>query len=80
MNKAEKAVWQRSFWEHQILDDRDFTTHVRYIHYNPVHHNLAASAIDWPYSSFHRYVNEGKYSALWGMRREMSFDDRCYGE
>ena len=38
----ERAVWQRRFWEHTIRDERDFETHMDYIHYNPVRHGLAA--------------------------------------
>jgi len=40
--------------------------HVDYIHYNPVKHGYAASAADWPYSSFGRYVKRGIYPADWG--------------
>ena len=31
LNKKEKAVWQRRFWEHQIRDERDFIGYVDYI-------------------------------------------------
>lgn len=37
-----------------------------YIHYNPLKHGLVKRAIDWPYSSFHRYLKVGNYSADWG--------------
>ena len=37
---GEHALWQRRFWEHTIRDDRDFETHVDYIHFNPVKHGL----------------------------------------
>ena len=50
--KAEKAVWQRRFWEHQIQDDDDFTNHLNYIHYNPVSHGFAVAPKHWPFSSF----------------------------
>ncbi|GAB3682753.1 hypothetical protein GCM10028792_30990 [Salinisphaera aquimarina] len=58
--------WQRRFWEHCIRDDTDFQQHLAYIHYNPVKHGLVARASEWPYSSFHRYVRQGVYSAEWG--------------
>jgi putative transposase len=64
--KKERAVWQRRFWEHQLRDDRDFTHHVEYIHYNPVRHKYAAAPEDWPFSSFHKYVRQGKYARTWG--------------
>ncbi len=38
--KKEQVIWQRRFWEHTIRDERDFTQHVEYIHFNPVKHGL----------------------------------------
>ena len=62
---GELALWQRRFWEHTIRDDRDFERHVDYIHFNPVKHGLASRVRDWPYSSFHRYVREGRLPEDW---------------
>jgi putative transposase len=59
------ALWQRRFWEHTIRDDGDFARHVDYIHFNPVKHGLARRVRDWPYSSFHRYVREGRLPDDW---------------
>lgn len=71
--KREQAVWQHRYWEHLIHDDADFVRHVGYIHYNPVKHGHAQAPIDWPYSSFRRYVEAGIYPADWG-RSEMKFE------
>ena len=38
-----------------------------YIHFNPVKHGHVKRVIDWPYSSFHRYVKEGVYEPDWGV-------------
>jgi putative transposase len=65
--KGESSVWQRRFWEHQIRDDEDFARHVDYIHFNPVKHGWVLRASDWPYSSLHRFVREGKVPADWGI-------------
>ena len=65
--KGERKVWQRRFWEHQIHDDEDFARHVGYIHYNPVKHGWVLRARDWPYSSLHRFVRDGKLPADWGI-------------
>lgn len=73
--KKEGAVWQRRFWEHTIRDNLDFTRHVEYIHYNPVKHNLANSAGEWPYSSFHQHVRKGLYDSDWGAAENMAFAD-----
>jgi putative transposase len=48
-----------------IRDERDLNRHLDYIHYNPVKHGHVERAIDWPYSSFHRYVARGVYPANW---------------
>ena len=63
----ENKVWQKRFWEHQIRDDDDLARHVDYIHFNPVKHGWVLRARDWPYSSLHRYVREGKLPADWGI-------------
>ena len=59
-------VWQQRYWEHVLRDERDLAKHVDYIHYNPVKHGFVSKAIDWPYSSFHRYVRQGWCAADWG--------------
>jgi putative transposase len=64
--KGEYHLWQRRYWEHTIRDENDLQRHVDYIHYNPVKHGLVKRAVDWPFSSFHRYVRLGWLSADWG--------------
>ncbi len=64
--KREQAIWQHRYWEHLLRDETDYIRHVEYIHYNPVKHGQTASAIEWPYSSFQRYVDAGTYPANWG--------------
>ncbi|KTD45508.1 Transposase IS200 like protein [Legionella rubrilucens] len=65
-HRGEYNVWQRRFWEHRIRDETDFYSHVNYIHFNPVKHGLVKEVFDWPYSSFHRYVREGRLPRDWG--------------
>jgi putative transposase len=65
--KGERSIWQRRFWEHQIRDEEDFSRHVDYIHFNPVKHGWVLRARDWPYSSLHRYVRDGRVPADWGI-------------
>lgn len=71
--KAEKAIWQRRYWEHLIRDEEDYARHVEYIHYNPVKHGLAKSPKAWQWSSFHDYVGKGIYDINWGAREEVVF-------
>ena len=66
VQKGEKDVWQRRFWEHLIRDEIDLTRHVEYIHYNPVKHVLVKSPGEWKYSSFLKYVHDGIYPPDWG--------------
>lgn len=66
VKRYEKGIWQRRFFEHQIRDEADFVKHMDYLHYNPVKHGLVETVSDWPYSSFHRYVNQGYYAEDWG--------------
>jgi putative transposase len=62
----ESTIWQRRFWEHLIRDDADFERHLDYIHYNPVRHGYVTRAVEWPYSTIHRYVRDGVYPVDWG--------------
>ena len=62
---GENMLWQRRFWEHLIRNDKDYERHMDYIHYNPVKHNLVSQVVDWPFSTFHRYVNNGILPHNW---------------
>lgn len=64
-SKGERGIWQRRFWEHLIRDEGDYARHVDYVHFNPVKHGHVTRAQDWPYSTFHRFVREGKYPLDW---------------
>ena len=63
--KGERGIWQRRFWEHTIRDERDYATHIDYIHFNPVRHCLVEEVSRWPFSSFHSCVARGIYPANW---------------
>ncbi|MEN8212920.1 MAG: transposase [Pseudomonadota bacterium] len=65
INRGERGIWQRRYWEHLIRDEQDFTRHVDYIHWNPVKHGWVNRVREWPYSSFHTYVQKGIYPADW---------------
>jgi REP-associated tyrosine transposase len=79
MNKRERGIWQRRFWEHCIRDERDYVRHVDYIHYNPVKHGYVDSASDWRYSSIHRYIRLGLLDEDWGGRQQAHITGE-YGE
>jgi putative transposase len=71
VNKGERGLWQRRFWEHTIRDERDYEAHMDYVHINPVKHGYVKNVVDWPYSTFHRYVELGVYSKGWASDPEM---------
>jgi putative transposase len=76
-HNGELGVWQRRFWEHTLRDENDLNLHIDYIYYNPVKHGLVQSVYAWPWSSFHRYVEEGLYEPNWG---DPKMNDLVIGE
>ncbi len=68
--KDERGIWQRRYWEHLIRDEDDLRRHIDYIHFNPVKHRHVQRAVDWPYSTLHRYVERGLLSPAWGSNDE----------
>ena len=78
LQKGERGIWQRRFWEHRIRDEKDFSRHLDYIHINPLKHGHVSRVADWPFSSFHRYVENGIYDREWGgtMGTEGGFGER----
>ena len=69
-----RGVWQRRFWEHTLCNQEDYNQHFDYIHYNPVKHGVVKNLLDYPYSSFHRWVKQGVYPKNWGLQHEPYFD------
>jgi len=60
------SIWQPRYWEHTCRDEEDLKRCVDYTHWNPVKHGLAGRVNEYPWSSFHRFVRSGEYSADWG--------------
>lgn len=77
-SRGEHAVWQRRYWEHTIRDGNDLQGHMDYIHYNPVKHGHVKNVSDWPYSSFHQFVDKGILPRTWGSKCEET--QGSYGE
>jgi putative transposase len=66
LKHRESDVWQRRFWEHAIKNQADLHQYLDYIHYNPVKHGLVSCPHLWSYSSFSKWVNQGRYAQDWG--------------
>jgi len=77
-SKGERGIWQRRYWEHTLRDERDFSRHVDYIHFNPVKHGYVDRVKDWHYSSFHHLVRIGVYPDDWAGRATELMSE--YGE
>ena len=74
IRRAERGVWQRRFYEHTCRDEADLKRCVDYLHINPVKHRLVSRVLDWPWSSFYRYVRLSEYPSDWGG------DERWHGD
>ena len=74
-SRGERGIWQRRYWEHTIRNDRDYATHMDYIHFNPVKHGLVTEVAAWPFSSFHKSVAMGLYPLAWTSKDDAA-DDR----
>lgn len=48
-----------------------------YLHFNPVKHQYVTRVEDWPYSTFHRLVEEDVYPVEWagGGNVELGYAD-----
>ena len=66
LKRREGNIWQRRFWEHQVRDQDDLNRCLDYLHGNPLKHGHVVRVVDWPYSTFHRFVREGLYPEGWG--------------
>ena len=77
IKRGERGIWQRRFWEHAIRDDY-YAAHIDYIHYNPVKHNWVGRVVEWPYSAFHRFVENGIVTLDWagGSEKDMNVGER----
>jgi putative transposase len=65
VRRGERGIWQCRYWEHLIRDEADFRAHLDYVHVNPLKHGLVRHVSDWPYSTFHRLVEQGMYPPDW---------------
>ena len=65
IERGERGIWQRRYWEHLIKNEADFQAHMDYVHINPVKHGLVKHVVDWEYSTFHRLVKAGIYPHNW---------------
>ncbi|MCM1004604.1 MAG: hypothetical protein NC408_09740 [Candidatus Gastranaerophilales bacterium] len=65
IDKQERDIWQRRYFEHTIVYQEDFYRHIDYIHYNSVQHDCAKSPKDWEFSSFQKFADRKYYDIDW---------------
>lgn len=54
------TIWQKSFYDRIIRNDRQLQNTINYINCNAVHHELVDDPVKWPYSSYHNHYQTGK--------------------
>ncbi|MBQ2983537.1 MAG: transposase [Candidatus Gastranaerophilales bacterium] len=64
LNRREKGVWQRKYYDHVIRSEDDLDRHLDYIHFNSMKHFQIAPK-NWKFSSFEKYVKKGIYCNDW---------------
>lgn len=50
-------LWQHSFYEHCIRNEKDFMEKLNYIHFNPIKANLVQDPLTFQYSSYRNYYS-----------------------
>ena len=50
-----RQVWH-NYWDTGIRTEADYWTCFNYIHHNPVKHGYVSQTEDWPFSSYHYYL------------------------
>ena len=63
--RAERRIWQRRHGERVVRDEDHLRRCIDYVHLNPQKHGYVEAIVDWPHSSFHRYVKAGLLPADW---------------
>lgn len=58
---AEAPVWQSSFYDRLIRNEKQLLDDLRYIDFNFQKHGLIADTIDWPFSSYHNHFKTNKH-------------------
>lgn len=75
--RRNRGIWQKRFFERQVRDTEELERICDYVHYNAVKHGYVAAPLDWPQSTFHRFVKAGQYDVDWGrgmIDSELDFD------
>jgi putative transposase len=56
---SEATVWERHYRDYRVGDDDEYAALIDYVHSNPMRHGFCQNAVEWPWSSLHRFVSAG---------------------
>jgi len=56
---SEATVWERHYRDYRVGDDDEYAALIDYVHSNPMRHGFCQNALEWPWSSLHRFVAAG---------------------
>ncbi|MFN3762266.1 MAG: REP-associated tyrosine transposase [Anaerolineae bacterium] len=76
-NQRGRQVWYR-FTDRLIRNERHYWATINYIHYNPVKHKYVDRMSEWPWSSFHEYLEI--YGEEWLIRTWNAYPVGNYGK
>ena len=66
--QSHSPIWQRSFYDHVIRNEKDLVEKLNYIHSNPLRADLIREIVEYKYSSFKYYYDEKNESPVWFQR------------
>ena len=55
----DSVIWQPHYQDHRVASDAEYKRLVDYVHANPMRHGLCEQAVDWQWSSLHRFIASG---------------------
>ena len=53
-----RQVWF-NYWDTCLADEKSYLARLHYVHMNPVKHGLVENAVDYPYSSYKWFIEQG---------------------
>jgi putative transposase len=56
LRSADGHLWQKRYYDFNVLTQRKFVEKLRYMHRNPVKRGLVEQPEDWPWSSFRHWL------------------------
>jgi putative transposase len=56
---SDATVWERHYRDYRVGDDDEYAALIDYVHSNPMRHGFCQNAVEWPWSSLHRFVAAG---------------------